>query len=285
MAATKLTGKIPQAFSGKTAIITGASSGLGKALALELAQLGAKLVLASRDEAALSAVSAECEAAGSVAPLIVQTDITRIEDCKRMINETVARFGALDYLILNAGVSMWARFADITDLGIFSRLMETNYMGSVNCVHSAMPHLTAGAGMIVAISSLQGKVGLPLHTGYTASKHALQGFLDALATEQEEVHILTVMPSWIKGTNLRSNAYGPDGQLLGASKRAHSSDAVELEVASRMIVKAMAGRKSELIIPGKMKLLLWLQMIAPGFTRRLIARRVKVQDDAAENQV
>ena len=104
MASTKLTNKVRQVLGGKTAIVTGASSGLGKALALDLAQLGTKLVLASRDKAALDAVSAECAANGSAAPLVIETDITRLEDCERMVKEAVGRFGALDYLILNATV-------------------------------------------------------------------------------------------------------------------------------------------------------------------------------------
>ena len=270
--------KYQTALHGKTVIITGASSGLGKTLALEMSALGANLVLASRDHDALIAVSAECEKVAGATTLVIRTDITRKEDCIAMVSETVERFGSVDYLVLNAGISMWARFSEITDLSIFERLMETNYMGAINCVHATMPQLAASNGMIVAISSLQGKVGIPLHTGYAASKHALQGFLDALAMEQEDVHILTVMPSWITGTNLRSNAYGPDGKLLGVSKRAHSSDAVDIRVASRMIIRAIGKRKSELIIPGKLRILLWLKMLAPGLTRRLIANKVTVQD-------
>ncbi|MCH8328761.1 MAG: SDR family oxidoreductase, partial [Candidatus Marinimicrobia bacterium] len=210
----------------------------------------------------------------------IRTDISRLEDCRNLIARTVERYGTLDYLVLNAGVSMWARFEDVTDLSIYSKLMETNYLGPVNCIHSAMPHLRESRGSIVAISSLQGKVGIPFHTGYSASKHALQGFLDALAAEEDAIHILTVMPTWIKGTSLRSNAYGPDGKMMGPSKRAHNSDAVTVEEVSRKIIKAMVQRKSEVVIPGKLKLLLWLQLIAPKFLRKLIRNRVTQQDSA-----
>ncbi|MCH7574943.1 MAG: SDR family oxidoreductase [Candidatus Marinimicrobia bacterium] len=269
------------ALTGKTFIITGASSGLGQALAIELARYGTNLILASRNENALKSVAADCEAAGAPPPLALRTDITRLEDCRNLIARTVERYGTLDYLVLNAGVSMWARFEDVTDLSIYSRLMETNYLGPVNCIHSALPHLLESRGSIVAISSLQGKVGIPLHTGYSASKHALQGFLDALATEQETIHILVVMPTWIKGTSLRANAYGPDGKIMGSSKRAHNSDAVSVQEVSEKIIKAIVRRKSEVVIPGRLKLLMWLQLISPAFVRKLIRNRLNLQDSAA----
>ena len=137
-------------------------------------------------------------------------DVGKPEDCEVWIGAAVAEFGAVDYLIACAGISMWARFDEVEDLGIFRRLMDTNYLGIVHCVYYALPHLKARDGMVVAISSIQGKIGVPMHTGYVASKHAVQGFFESLRTELLDtgVDVLTVLPHWLRGTNLRKAAFG-----------------------------------------------------------------------------
>ncbi len=184
----------------------------------------------------------------------------------------------MDFLVACAGVSMWAKFEQVQDLSVFRRLMETNYLGVVNCVHHALPHLKKSRGMIVAISSIQGKIGVPLHTGYVASKHALQGFLAALRTELDEVHILTVMPHWLRGTGLRQQAFGKDGKTLGASSRSHSKESISLEDCSRAVIRAMGKRKRELVIPAKLRVLPWLSLIHPKIVEFLVKRKVEEQE-------
>ena len=266
-------------FRGKTAVITGASSGLGAALALALAEGGANLGLFALDGAGLSETGARCRELGA-GVLTAAGDVGRPEDCKAVVERTASEFGGVDYLIACAGISMWARFDEVEDISIFRRLMETNYLGIVHCVHYALPHLKRSRGMIVAISSIQGKIGVPLHTGYVASKHAVQGFFEALRMELggSGVDVLTVLPHWLRGTNLRKHAFGKDGGAVGGSERRHSSESVSLEECCRAIIKAMRKRKRELIIPAKLKLLPWLHLIHPKIVEYFVGGAVKEQD-------
>ena len=235
-------------FGEKTVVITGASSGLGAALALAFAKRGANLVLFSRNGEKLREVETVCRESGSES-LVVIGDVTVPEDCKRLVECSLSHYGSLDYLIANAGVSMWAKFEEVEDVSIFRRLVETNYLGAVYCVYYALPHLKKNGGMVVAVSSIQGKIGVPLHTGYVASKHALQGFCESLRTELggSGVDVLTVLPHWLRGTDLRKNAFGKDGNLVGPSTRKHSKESVALEDCCQAIIEAIGKRKRELV--------------------------------------
>jgi len=137
------------------------------------------LVLFSRNIDKLQSVAKTCEEKGAKT-LVVRGDISKQEDCKRLYNETINNFNALHHLVLNAGISMWAKFEEITDLTLFQKLIETNYLGAVYLTHCCLPALIKSKGMITAISSIQGKIAVPEHTGYVASKHALTGFLNTL---------------------------------------------------------------------------------------------------------
>ena len=263
---------------GKTTIITGASSGLGEALALACARSGAHLALLARSEGKLEQVAARCREAGATV-VSVPGDVTRREDCQHLIARTVAEFSGLDYLINNAGVSMWARFDEVEDLAVFSKLMDVNYLGVVNCVHYALPHLKQSSGLIAAVSSIQGRIGVPLHTGYVAAKHALQGFCDALRMELRGsgVDVLTVLPHWLRGTELRQKALGRDGRELGAASRKHSEKSISMEVACQAIMDALIERRRELIIPWKLKLLVALNLLSPRAAESLITGAVHEQ--------
>ena len=267
-------------FEEKAVVITGASSGLGAALALEFARAGACLALFSPEKERQEEVAGRCEEAGGRA-LAVIGDVTRPEDCKRLIDETVARYGGVDHLIANAGISMWSPFEEVEDLDVFRRLVEINYLGAVNCVYHALPHLKQRRGMIVAITSIQGKIGVPQHTGYVASKHALQGFCEALRMELKGsgVDILTVLPHWLRGTELRQHALGRGGEEVGPSSRKHSRESVAVEVACQAILEAMGKRKRQLVIPWKLKLLLWLNLLRPEWAEALIMGAMKQQRD------
>lgn len=263
-------------FAGKTIIITGASSGLGQSLALKLAEDGADLVLFARNKERLKKTAQRCQEF-KARPLIVTGDVTKSEDCAKLIDRTLGRFGSLDYLVANAGVSMWARFEEIQDISIFPKIMETNYLGVVYCTYYALPHLRKSNGMVVAISSIQGKIGVPYHTAYVASKHALQGFFASLRAELggSKIDILIVLPHWLKGTNLRNSALGKDGRSMGKAKACHSKEAIGLEKCTEDIVKAMGKRKRELVLPTKLRILPWLNLISPRIVDFLVQGKMK----------
>lgn len=266
-------------FEGKTVVITGASSGLGAALAMAFAGQKANLALFSPDRERQEAVAGECAAAGARS-LAVIGDVTRTDDCRRLMEETATRFGGIDYLVANAGISMWTPFEETKDLAIFRKLMEVNYLGALHCAYFALPHLRQSQGMIVAISSIQSKVPVPLHTGYVASKHALQGFCESLRMELRGsgVDILTVLPHWIRGTELRQHAFAADGKELGPSSRKHSSDSVSVEDACRAILEAMVKRRRDLVIPWKLRLLHALYVLWPSRAEAIVAGAVGKQD-------
>lgn len=265
-------------FRGQTAIITGASSGLGRSLAIQMAGQGAQLVLAARSVEALEETAHLCEQEGGKA-LAVPTDITQPDQCKSLIQKCVDEFSSLHHLVLNAGVSMWARFEDVQDLDVFRKLMEVNYLGAVYCVHPALEYLKKSSGLITGISSIQGKVGVPFHTGYVASKHALEGFLSTLRMELKGsgVDILNVLPGWIAGTNMRTNAFAGTGDSMGESKRKHSSSAIPVEKCCQKIMGAMKKRKPNLTIPKKFALVPLLNSIFPRFVEKVIEKKVRSQ--------
>ncbi len=204
-------------FTDKVVVITGASSGIGRELACQLAAQGAKLALAARNVERLKAVRVECEKRGGQA-IAVPTDVTEQAQCESLMMKTVETFGGIDILVNNAGISMWARFEDVTDLSIFEQIMRVNYLGSLYCTYYALPHLKASRGQIVAVSSLTGKTGVPLRSGYAASKHAVVGFFDSLRIElaDDGVDVTIIYPGFV-ATETRKRAFGPDGKPLGES--------------------------------------------------------------------
>ena len=267
-----------ETFKGKSIAITGASSGLGAAMALEFARRGARLTLFSPQAQEQEEVAGQCRALGADATAVIG-DVTQPEDCKRLSVECVAEYGALDYLIANAGISMWTSFEEVEDIGIFRKLTDVNYLGAVNCIFYALPYLKQMRGMIVAITSIQAKIPVPQHTGYVASKHALQGFCDSLRMELNGtgVDVLTVLPHWLTGTDLRKRAVGKDGAELGESSRKHSKDAISVDDASIMIARSMAKRQRELVIPSKLKALVGLRLFNARAAESLIANAMGKQ--------
>lgn len=266
-------------FQGKVAIVTGASSGLGAVLAEELAKAGVHLALFARREDKLMATAARCRTLGARVVTVVG-DVTRVDDCRHVVTEAVTEYGRVDYFMAIAGISMWAKFEEVEDVGVFRKLMETNYLGVVNGVHAVLPEIKKTKGMIVAISSIQGKIGVPLHTGYVASKHAVLGFFEALRIELDGtgVAILTVLPHWLRGTDLRQNAFGKNGEALGESSLSHNKESISLEDCSVAILKAMKKRKRELVIPWKLRALPWLNLINPRIVAWLVKGKVNQQD-------
>jgi NAD(P)-dependent dehydrogenase (short-subunit alcohol dehydrogenase family) len=198
-------------FRKKTILITGGSSGIGKATALRLAQSGAQIALAARNREALEQVRAEIEQAGAAA-LVVPTDVTDAEQVRNAVEATVTRFGKLDILLASAGLSMRAYFEG-SQLDAMERVMRVNFFGTLYATHFALPHVKKTHGSLVAVSSLTGKRGIPSYAVYGASKFAIQGLYESLRLEliPDGVHVGVVSPAFVD-TPLRTNVLGPDGK-------------------------------------------------------------------------
>lgn len=262
------------AFRENVVVITGASEGIGRELALRLAGQGAWLALAARDAAKLDAVAAECRGRGGRA-VAVRTDVGDQAQCRALIDRAVAEFGRIDTLVNNAGISMWARFDEVTDLAPFERMMQVNYFGSVYCTHAALPHLKRTRGRIVGVSSLTGRAGVPTRSGYAATKHAMAGFFDSLRIELEDdgVTVTMVYPGFVS-TAIRAHAFGPDGRPL-ASSPVRESEVMTPEECARQIVAAMASRRRELIMTLRGKVGAWIKLVAPGVVDRIARRAIE----------
>jgi short-subunit dehydrogenase len=244
-------------------VITGASAGIGRALALLLAEQGAWLALAARDEKRLKALAVECEQRGGRA-LVVPTDVAVEEQCQTLILRTVENYGRIDTLINNAGLSMWAPFDKITDLSMVEKIMRVNYLGSVYPTFYALPFLKKSRGRIVALSSLTGKVGVPTRSAYAASKHAIAGFFDSLRIELADTGVtVTVLYPGFVATEVRQRALGADGLPLGDS-HIDESRVMSAEECARVIVDAVRKRQREVVFTAKAKIGLWLKLVAPA---------------------
>jgi len=236
-------------------IVTGASSGIGEELCKQLSSSGSLVVCAARRLDELERVCSIINSSGGRS-IPSKTDITILDECKEMVNSAIDAFGRIDGLVLNAGISMWARFEDITDISFFKDLMDVNYMGAVNCAHAALPHLKSSGGKIISCSTGQALMGFPRHSGYAASKHALHGFLSTLAIENKnEISVLEAILGWIRDTNLRGNAFGPDGKPQKRPPKQHSKESVSLDICVNKIIHAIEKDWRTTYIPLKLRLI------------------------------
>jgi short-subunit dehydrogenase len=243
-------------------IITGASEGIGRELALQLADHGAWLSLAARNENKLKDVVNECIQRGTRV-IVKPTDVTEENQCKQLIERTIEEYGRIDTLINNAGLSMYSRFDELQDLTIMERIMQVNYLGTVYCTYYALPYLKTTKGRIVGMSSLLGKAGAPTRIGYAASKHATIGFYDSLRIEcsKDGVSVTVICPDFVS-TGIRERSLGVDANPLGASN-IDESHAMTVERCVELTINAMIQRKRELIMSMRGKVGLWLKLIAP----------------------
>lgn len=230
----------------KVVIVTGASSGIGKACAYEFASKGAKLVLAARNIDKLSEVEYDLRNKG-VEVVSIATDVSVEKDCKQMIDLTIAKYGKIDVLVNNAGISMRAMFEDL-ELDVMRKLMDVNFWGTVQCTKYALPYLLKTKGSVVGVISIAGYLGLPARTGYSASKYAVRGFLDTLRVEclKKDLNVLVVAPGFT-ASNIRKTALIADGSTQGETPR-NEDNMMSAEKCAEHIVKAVCKRKSELIL-------------------------------------
>lgn len=250
-------------FADKVIVITGASDGIGAELARQLSRDKPKLVLAARRPDALQEVATQCEALGATT-LIIPTDVSAEADCRALVAASVEKFGRIDTLVNNAGVSMHAAFGEITDTDVYEKLMRINLMGSVWPTHAALPHLKASKGLIVAVSSLAGLVGVPERTTYCATKFAQTGFFEALRVElQPEGVDVTIVYPGVVATEIRRNGWNAKGETAGKSGLSEEK-AMSVEKCAALIVAAMRSRKREEVMSAKGKLGRWMKLIAPA---------------------
>ena len=228
----------------KVVIITGASSGIGRALAKEFAAKGSRLSLGARRTELLEQLQQELP---ETEILITKTNVSDENDCRALIEETIKRFGQIDVLINNAGISMRAIFEEV-DTKVIRQLMDVNFFGTVYCSKFALPYLLKTKGSLVGVISIAGYVGLPGRTGYSASKFAIRGFLDTVRIEnlKKGLHVLVAAPGFT-ASEVRKVALTTDGTQQGETPR-DESKMMSAEECARHIVRAIEKRKRELIL-------------------------------------
>jgi short-subunit dehydrogenase len=251
------------AFENRVIVITGASDGIGAELARQLARERPRLVLAARGAEGLARIRHECASAGAEA-LDVTADVSVEDDCRRLMERAVAAFGDIDVLVANAGVSMHAPFDEIEDFSTFERLFRINAMGTVWCVRHAYPSLKRTRGLVVGVSSLAGKTGVPGRTTYCTSKFAQSGFLEAFRIEAEEhgVAVMAAFPGVVK-TEFRRRGWNGMGLPAGVSGLAEEG-AMPVEECARLIADGMRRRRREVVMTARARAGLWLKLIAPS---------------------
>ena len=258
----------------KVVVITGASSGIGRALALECAKRGYALSLAARNHELLNAVADQCKQLHQADVLTVVTDVSKEHDCKALVETTVQRYNRIDILINNAGISMRALFNDL-HLDVIRQVMDINFWGTVYCTKYALPHLLKSKGSVVGVSSIAGYKGLPGRTGYSASKFAMQGFLEALRVEnlQKGLHVLVACPGFT-ASNIRNTALSASGNVQGESPRDESKMMTAEEVAGH-IMNAVEKRKRTLVLTSQGKMTVWLNKFFPGFMDKQVFNHMR----------
>jgi dehydrogenase/reductase SDR family member 7B len=260
---------------GKTVWITGASSGIGRALALEAARLGANLVLSARNLAELKKLQAEAGLSADRC-FVLPLDLKKYRQFDKVVKIALKKFGAVDILVNNGGISQRS-LAHETDIRVYEEIMAVNYFGNIALTLAVLPGMRARkSGTLVTISSVAGKIGTPLRTGYSASKFATNGFYDALRAEnyREKIQVTIVMPGFVK-TNVSRNALTAGGKKQGRSDGAIEAGISPEECARRAWLAILAG-KNEVYIAGiRERFGVVVQKLLPGLFARII-RKAKV---------
>lgn len=256
-------------FADKVVVVTGASEGIGRAFCLELAAGRPKLVLAARNEARLNDVARQCQERGAQV-LVVPTDVTLVEDCKRLIDKTVAVFGGVDVLVNNAGITMWANFDETSDVSLVKRVMAVNFHSVAYCTHFALPYLKRSQGRLVGVASLAGLIGVPGHSIYGASKHAIFGFLNSLRIELAAygVSVTIISPDFV-ATELHQRGLRGDGSLM--QQRLDTRRYMPPDECAHLMVSAIARRKRQLVTSPRGKLAAFARDLVPGLVDRIVS--------------
>nr|WP_199077866.1 SDR family oxidoreductase [Pedobacter sp. ASV19] len=256
-------------FKNKVVVITGASSGIGKACAEEFAKRGANLVLAARQYVNLCEITAELERKYNIKAVAVQADVSKEEDCKGIVKQALLTFNQIDILVNNAGLSMRALFNEL-DLSVLKNLMDVNFWGTVYCTKYALDEILKTKGSIIGVSSIAGYRGLPGRTGYSASKFAMNGFMESLRTEllPTGVHVMVACPGFTT-SNIRVAALSKDGASHGETSM-EEGKMMSAEEVARRIVDGVSARKRTLVMTAQGKLTVWINKLLPGLADKLV---------------
>ena len=251
----------------KVVVVTGGSSGIGKALVEEAVRRGARVAACGRNLARLEAAFPQ----RTDRLLLLEADVSKADDCASFIAAVEEKWGGVDVLLANAGISMRALFKDV-DLAVLHELMNVNFWGTVNITKAALPSIIARRGAVVGISSIAGYRGLPARTGYSASKFALQGFLESLRTEvlQTGVHVMWVSPGFTS-SNIRNVARGAAGSSQGETPL-DETGLMSAEECARRTLDGLAKRRRTVVMTRQGKLTVALSHFAPGFLDKLVFR-------------
>ena len=235
-------------FSNKIVWITGASSGIGKALAIELSHQNAKIILSSRKKEDLELVKKACKNLDDVK--IITLDLEDYSNFQNVADKAISAFGRIDILVNNGGISQRSLAKD-TRITVDKRLMDINYLGTIGLSKAILPHFINNKnGQFVVTTSIVGKIGTPLRSSYAASKHALHGFFDSFRAEnhQHNISVTLVCPGFVN-TNVSKNALTGDGSPQEKMDTA-TANGIQPERFAKLMAKAIRKRKEEVYIAG-----------------------------------
>lgn len=260
-------------FKEKVMVITGASSGLGFSLAKQAHAMGARLALCARNTHSIEKYFKDEKNV-----FWASCDVASPEALQHFFFLTRQKYGKIDIIIANAGKSMWARFSDISSPHEIMDLMGVNFLGVVNSLYYGLDDLKKNKGSFVAISSIQGDIPSPYHSGYVSAKHAVTGFIETLRMEEKSMHFLLVSPGWIGNTSLRKNSLKSNKEAALKVKETHSHGlAMDSDKAANLILEALAQKKIELYLPNKYKYLKLLRCLFKNLVDRIIQNKVENQ--------
>jgi len=267
-----------QGLKDKVVIITGATSGIGEACAMVFGRNGAKIVITGRNQQKLDHTLGQLKSQ-NIDALAILADAAKESDIQQMAEKTISHFGKIDVLINNAGISMRALFQDL-DLDVFKQVMDTNFYGTVYATKYCLPEILKNKGSIVGISSINGFRGTPARTAYSASKYAMNGFLEALRTEvmNKGVHILVASPGFT-ASNIRNGALTAHGKSQGESPR-DESKMMSPESVAKAILKSTLKRKRDLILTTQGKMAVFLNKWLPSMMDGIVYKEMANEHDS-----
>ncbi|WP_209330463.1 SDR family oxidoreductase [Lunatimonas salinarum] len=262
----------------KVVIVTGATSGIGRACAFAFGKAGAKVVITGRSQARLDNTLIQLQEAG-IEVYGVMADAADQEENERVAQEAISHFGRIDVLVNNAGISMRALFEDL-DLSVFHQVMDTNFWGAVYLTKACLPEILKRKGSIIAVSSINGFRGTPARTAYTASKFAMNGFFESLRTEvmKRGVHVLVACPGFT-ASNIRNKALTADGSAQQESPRDETKMMSAEEVAEAILV-ATLKRRRDLVLTREGKLAHFLNKWVPGMMDTIVYNHMAKEKDS-----
>jgi short-subunit dehydrogenase len=255
-------------FQDKVVVVTGGTDGIGKALVQTLLEMGAKVATCGRNHDKLYHLQSEYPSY-PLHPIVA--DVSNENDCRHFIESTIKIFGGIDVLINNAGISMRALLKD-SSVEVIRKVMEVNFFGALYCTKFALSSLIERKGTIVGVSSIAGYRGLPGRSGYSASKFALQGWLESIRTELagDGVHVMWVCPGFT-ASNIRQAALTQDGSVQGESPMDEEKMMPADEVANH-ILKAIKNKKRTLVLTFTGKQTIFLNKFFPGLADKLVRK-------------